>query len=380
MSEDEQNVGARRRRREAERAAREAAAQRPLTRREIRAREAALETGAIEIDETGEVRVIADPPPEPTTAATGPDGPGEPPPSEITDTSGLTRRQLRELRERQEAASATSAAEPTPARGVPTPPERVSVKAEPAQPEPAEPEPSTPEASRPEPKQAPPMRRPVVRPPASTGAIRSLAEDGTGLTPVVRDEPPQPKDDPASTGALSAVDGEGGIDVTEVAAPGPLPSTRRSLRVAADHPAGERSESAEPSLDELIAGETDKPEPFDARPSWAELPPPTPSGPIAGLPAPAPAPEGETEVIAAEALRAAEPAPAPSARDERDDDEDDEDEDEHRTPIWLTLLMVLVLVVIGIVLGLLVWRLVQGDDAAAGAAMASLGGLREWLM
>ena len=398
MSEDEQSVGERRRRRDAERAAREAAEQRPLTRRELRAREAALQTGAIEIDATGEVRVIRDEPaPGPVSAAT-PAEPAGTPSEELTDTAGLSRRQLRELRDRQEAATGAPAAEPTPQRGVPEP--------------------------APTPPPTPPLRRPVVRPPAATGAMRSLAEDGTGLTPVVRDEPQQPKDDPAATGALTAVDPHASVDVTDmtvrtewkpseptaatesavdaaqtVSDPGPLPTTRRSRRVAADRQSFETGDdaagpgagpaltaaAAAPSLDKLLAGEDSEPEPFDARPSWVELPPPTPAGPFAVVERKQPdAPTEVTPAVSAPAAAAAAPRAQAAESPYVDDDGDEDDEDEHRTPIWLSGLMVLVLVVIGVVLGLLVWRMTQGDNAAGAVATAMMDvtspmGLKGWM-
>jgi hypothetical protein len=82
------------------------------------------------------------------------------------------------------------------------------------------------------------------------------------------------------------------------------------------------------------------------------------------------------------------PAPAAAASGEQAEspylDEDEDDEDEHHTPGWLSALMVLVLVVAGVVLGLLVWRMAQGNDAAGAAATAMMDvtspmGLKGWM-
>lgn len=446
MSEEQQSaIGERRRRREAERAAREAAGatDRPLTRRELRAREAALQSGALQVDSTGEMRVVERPEPTPRPAPDPLDQPA-------TGHIGLTRRQLRALREQQEAAargepsasgtgatpssagsgatggsapsaasaaSASSAAEPTsrPAPSAapsaptgPTPsgasgtsaPSSASAASAPSATSAARPPagPAAPPAPTAGPPSSPPapVRRPVVRPPAGAAGVRGLAQDGTGLLPVQRTQPqsawapadrasvdvtdaalraiaPETPDDatpapaepaePAGSAEPVKPAAPARVVPTIVADPGPLPTTRRSRRLAAENvPATEPPAS----LDEVIEGTTEEPEPFAATPSWAELPPPTPAAPLRAV-------EGQ---------RQAEPAPATAPAEARADDPSftevisavpgEDDRDEHRTPRWLTALMILVLVVIGLVLGALVWRLMMGEgDAGAAAAVGT---------
>lgn len=395
---DEQVVGERRRRREAERAAQQAAGaeqERPLTRREIRAREAALQTGELKIDETGEIRVARAPesaPEEPDL-----DGPA-------TGMIGMTRRQLRALREQQAAAAAGAAA------STPTAAPSAAVEAPVSEPAPSEPASDEPAPSAPAPSEpavrdvtpargsataapTPPLRRPVVRPPAAAGSVRSLTEDGAGLAPVAaREQAPSDPSSPAtwSTRGSTSVDVTGSLPAI-VADPGPLPTTRRTMRVAE---AATPEDVAPPAtLDELIAGDSDEPAPFEGKPSWPDLPPPTPAHPMDRVGAAAsadatPPAEGSTEVIdlpepaalptaAATTAVAESPNEPPtsavgdSASEQDEDEGGDEHEDEHddhRTPRWLTVLMWLVLIVIGIVLGLLIWQLWRGEGSAGAAA------------
>lgn len=396
MSEEQQSaIGERRRRREAERAAREAAGatDRPLTRRELRAREAALQSGALQVDSTGEMRVVERPEPTPRPAPDPLDQPA-------TGHIGLTRRQLRALREQQEAAargepsaSGTGATPSSAGSGATggSAPSATSAARPPAGPA----APPAPTAGPPSSPPAP-VRRPVVRPPAGAAGVRGLAQDGTGLLPVQRTQPqsawapadrasvdvtdaalraiaPETPDDatpapaepaePAGSAEPVKPAAPARVVPTIVADPGPLPTTRRSRRLAA-----ENVPAAEPpaSLDEVIEGTTEEPEPFAATPSWAELPPPTPAAPLRAV-------EGQ---------RQAEPAPATAPAEARADDPSftevisavpgEDDRDEHRTPRWLTALMILVLVVIGLVLGALVWRLMMGEgDAGAAAAVGT---------
>lgn len=396
MSEEQQSaIGERRRRREAERAAREAAGatDRPLTRRELRAREAALQSGALQVDSTGEMRVVERPEPTPRPAPDPLDQPA-------TGHIGLTRRQLRALREQQEAAargetsaSGTGATPSSAGSGATggSAPSATSAARPPAGP-------AAPPAPTAGPPSAPPapVRRPVVRPPAGAAGVRGLAQDGTGLLPVQRTQPqsawapadrasvdvtdaalraiaPETPDDatpapaepaePAGSAEPVKPAAPARVVPTIVADPGPLPTTRRSRRLAAENvPATEPPAS----LDEVIEGTTEEPEPFAATPSWAELPPPTPAAPLRAV-------EGQ---------RQAEPAPATAPAEARADDPSftevisavpgEDDRDEHRTPRWLTALMILVLVVIGLVLGALVWRLMMGEgDAGAAAAVGT---------
>lgn len=396
MSEEQQSaIGERRRRREAERAAREAAGatDRPLTRRELRAREAALQSGALQVDSTGEMRVVERPEPTPRPAPDPLDQPA-------TGHIGLTRRQLRALREQQEAAargetsaSGTGATPSSAGSGATggSAPSATSAARPPAGPA----APPAPTAGPPSSPPAP-VRRPVVRPPAGAAGVRGLAQDGTGLLPVQRTQPqsawapadrasvdvtdaalraiaPETPDDatpapaepaePAGSAEPVKPAAPARVVPTIVADPGPLPTTRRSRRLAAENvPATEPPAS----LDEVIEGTTEEPEPFAATPSWAELPPPTPAAPLRAV-------EGQ---------RQAEPAPATAPAEARADDPSftevisavpgEDDRDEHRTPRWLTALMILVLVVIGLVLGALVWRLMMGEgDAGAAAAVGT---------
>lgn len=400
MSEEAQDVGERRRRREAERSAQAHGSDRPLTRRELRAREQAVETGALALDDTGEFRVVR----EPVAPS------GEEPPA-ITGSLGMTRRELRELRARQEAAAAQSAPSGGAAPSSPSPPEPSTSSGTDA----SLSAPPSPTPDRGTPAVQPPVRRPVVRPPATASGVRSLAPDGTGLTPVVRgphrDDAGGASADAAGWGAESAT-----IDATEASAavvvpppaaaepvapavpdPGPLPTTRRTRRepgevvtgagAGATPSAAARTSSAaaapEPSLDAVIAGETEEPEPFNARPAWAELPPPTPAGGV--LPTATAVAAGSTAAPAAPRDQATEvmppasgPAPQrrsdppPSDVDDNDDDEDGEGDDEG-TPRWLTALMIVVLIVIGVVLGLLVYQLFLGDGATGAGPGALLG-------
>jgi len=380
----EEQIGERRRRREAERAAQAAtgpAEEGALTRREIRAREAALQTGELKIDDTGMLQVIKEPEPRPEP---DPDGPA-------TGAIGLTRRQLRELREQQAAAApAASPAAPEPAGGAD------SGGAEP---------PSTPQAPdvRTEPTPArgvdaapqPPVRRPVVRPPASAGGVRSLTEDGAALAPVSPRapgpaDPSSPTEWTASstasvdvTGSLPQIDAPATRSPTTatrdhgsviVPDPGPLPTTRRTRRVV-DAAMQDAAAAETPSIDALIAGENEEPETFDGTPSWVELPPPTPASPMPAV-ALATAESVPDAGPGTEVIRPTDgdTASVPAAGDDNDVEYDDEDDDDHRTPGWLTALMVLVLVVIAIVLGLLVWRMVQGDGGAVAAVDFWQGG------
>lgn len=383
MSESEPAMGERRRRREAERAASEAAGrepERPLTRRELRAREAALQSGAIEVDSTGELRVVKAPEPTPPAA--------DPLDLPATGTIGLTRRELRALREQQAAAAAQSTEAPRPTTPEPPAPERAAPeRPEPERaaperstaqrPAPERPTPSAPvqqEPTRPAAAPTPPPRRPVVRPPAAAAGVRALADDGTGLLPVQRPraeqvEPASPSTwAPEQTGTFSAdlvvempaapEKPPTSAQPTIVADPGPLPTTRRTRRVAAEE-LGKPAQA--PTLDAVIAGEVEEPKPFDATPSWAELPPPTPAAPLTAV-SPAQKRPSFTEVIA--------PTGSAHEDDEHDEDGEEDEEDEHRTPRWLTALMILVLIVIGIVLGLLVWQLVTGEGTTNSAADA----------
>lgn len=372
----EEQIGERRRRREAERAAQAASGpeeERALTRREIRAREAALQTGELKIDDTGVLQVIKEPEtrPEPD-----PDGPA-------TGAIGLTRRQLRELRQ-QQAAAATGAPPPEPADGADSDDAG------------APPTPEAPEAGTgPTPARGvdaaptPPVRRPVVRPPASAGGVRSLTEDGAGLAPV-SPRVPAPADPSSPTewtaGSTASVDVTGSLPQIEapspssqptgareqgsmiVRDPGPLPTTRRTRRVV-DATMQDPAAAEPPSIDALIAGETEEPEPFDGTPSWAELPPPTPVSPMPAVALTA----AESVADGAPRTEVIRPTDREAAAGD-DDDVEYDDEDDHRTPGWLTALMVLVLMVIAIVLGLLVWRMVQGDGAALAAAVVWQGG------
>lgn len=398
MSEEAHDVGERRRRREAERGAQAQGSDRSLTRRELRAREQGVETGALALDDTGEFRVLREP-----------EVPSADEPPAITGSIGMTRRELRELRARQEAAAAQGAPSGSPASARPSngsqsgaasatsaPSESSAPSATsapssgsaPSGPSPSAASPPTPTPAR----GTPEVRRPVVRPPASAGGVRSLAEDGTGLTPVVRgphrDDAGGASPDAAGWGAESA-----SIDATDsvaavvapapapaaaeptaptVADPGPLPTTRRARR----EPGEVLTETtAEPSLDAVIAGETEEPEPFNVRPAWAELPPPTPAGGVLPTATPSSTPAAPREQATEVMPPATAAAPSRTSGSTPSDDDHDEGEDDDGTPMWLTALMIVVLIVIGVVLGLLVYQLFLGDGAA-GAAPATLLGER----
>ncbi len=378
----EEQVGERRRRREAERAAREAEGggqERPLTRRELRARETAIATGALELDSTGEIRVIRDEGPTSTAA-------DEPPP--VTGSIGLTRRELRALREQQAAVSST------PPRGLASPSSASSAISAASGADAVTPSPSA--GALPSPPR-PPVRRPVVRPPSSA-TVRGLAEDGTGLGPAVRSEQNSGAE---TSGPASWTTAEvAAIDVTDdrLVAPAepkpsparsePAPVSRRSVRPSPPEPAivdeaaSTASSTPVPSIDEVIAGEAVEPEPFDRRPAWPELPPPTPSGPMPVVEAEvasSAAPEqpaasvDATEVMPTQRTDERAPSVPVSVDDGNDEDDEPDADHDHGTPLWLTLLMVLVLIVIGIVLGLLVFQVFRGGDVSTAAPAAWMG-------
>src|SRR5690606_21872557 len=264
-------------------------------------------SGALQVDSTGEMRVVERPEPTPRPAPDPLDQPA-------TGHIGLTRRQLRALREQQEAAargetsaSGTGATPSSAGSGATggSAPSATSAARPPAGPA----APPAPTAGPPSSPPAP-VRRPVVRPPAGAAGVRGLAQDGTGLLPVQRTQPqsawapadrasvdvtdaalraiaPETPDDatpapaepaePAGSAEPVKPAAPARVVPTIVADPGPLPTTRRSRRLAAENvPATEPPAS----LDEVIEGTTEEPEPFAATPSWAELPPPTPAAPL----------------------------------------------------------------------------------------------------
>src|SRR5690606_39170093 len=65
-----------------------------------------------------------------------------------------------------------------------------------------------------------------------------------------------------------------------VTGPGPLPTTRRSRKVIAQELDVAAQAGAAPSIDALINGDVERPQRFQATPSWAELQPPTPASPV----------------------------------------------------------------------------------------------------
>lgn len=252
----------------------------------------------------------------------------------------------------------------------------------------------------------------MVRPPVAALGTRALTETGlspitsTGALPAGTAEP--------TTSATAVTDWSTSISIPEqhpVPDPGPLPTSRRTRRAANEalvqtgelilgtppESAAERTAYAPapavppvrrsvrsdapaqswapaqpwtpepPSMDELITGETEEPTPFGTRPSWSQLPPATPPGGItSAVEEPLPGDRDGSEYGSGDARGVADAVRI----------EDDDDEPQARTPIWLTALMVLVLVLIGIVLGLLIWRM-WSNGAETTDASAVLG-LAQW--
>lgn len=344
-------MGERRRRREAERAAELAASQaggQPVTRRELRAREVATGTGSVVMDSVAD-RTAA-PSPRPAVAQAG-----EPRPI----TEGLTRRELRELRERAAAEQAgpagdqsrppmAGAADPHASAAPPVTPHRGVTAATAALsgwPQPA------------------PARRPVIPPPASTGPVTKPDSRTTALLPRAG------VTHTGATGTRATTD-------TAVKAPSTAPTGTPAQTPAPDAPPSQVA--AAKAADGTRATARSLPEPVDPHfrpsPTWPNWPPKDRQArPVTAFD-PGPAPAADTP--------ARPPAVAAShtlAQSELTGADVVEHHGDQPTPAWLTALMVIVLVVIMVVLGLLVWRMVQGSGTATTSATLAQAAWQVWI-
>ena len=360
----------------------------PLTRRELRQRERALETGALKRVE-GRLE-IADPQP-----AAQVEKPVEEPPvvtsadvlaGKVSAASGLTRRQLRELAAMHEAETIdTGELEST-------------VESEPfIEEDPVEPEPAPPPApqrvstkvvaselgERPEPRPESPAeqtaRRPVVRPEgAQTGEYTGEFDQ---IRRAMADINAAPDTPPGARGA-------------EPAEPAPAENAapqRRSVFEAAI-PQGlseAAAQSAASPVEDTDAADwtavIDTPVVTDDL-----LPDLEPAEPAVAEPGSAEDTEDESEAEESEALAPAIPTPGdgnfdlpdwhtltslPAVQEPGGSEAQEpiatQDERKGRTPMWLTLLQWIVIAVVAVVLGLLVWYAINrgfgsGSSEAAG--------------
>jgi len=223
-------------------------------------------------------------------------------------------------------------------------------------------------------------RRPVIRPPASALGTRSV--DGatgelTSIQRAIRDinaAPDEPASDselhPVHTGSPEETSGAG-EDAEEAAASSPSPTEAPPV---AESPTATSAEEDE--VDDS----------FDMSPRWPSVAAVTSRSPEPARPG-TPQQAGETSGSAATdagspptgaSPTTAEPdeagqEPALEAPDDDEDAEveDAEEEDERHTPRLLQVLYWVVLVLAGVVLGLLVWRMANGDLFGDGDALAT---------
>ncbi|PYF99142.1 Meckel syndrome type 1 protein [Georgenia satyanarayanai] len=342
-------TGERRRRREAERAAARAAEQagatRPLTRRELRwqqaeeaARLEAIATGELPLGQHHERPV----PPPMTTPGSAPSAPSAP------STSAAP------TPERGSAPSAPSApaSAPTPASApasAPTPASAPPSEAPSAPPRiPSrrslrERDPGPASAEQPQERTAT-GRRPVVRTPSTARGVRALDSTGqlTGIQPVVRPDAP---DAPEAQPTAAPVEPE--------ASPGPAVwSERATFSLDLDGPA----RAARAALPEPATGQSaEEPEDDDLplRPRWVAIDAVSGASPDAApsrrsLRAEDPAPEPEPEADVA-------PAPAPQTAEEPNP--------------AVAAVKIAVLVLVAAILGALIWLLATGAFAGSPTAL-----------
>jgi len=365
----------------------------PLTRRERRQRERALETGALKrVDGRLE---IADPQP----AAQVEKRAEEPPvvtsadvlAGKVSADSGLTRRQLRELAAMHEAdAVDTGELEST-------------VESEPLQEQPAEPEPEagpspaplTPQrvstkvvaselGERPEPRPESPAeqtaRRPVVRPEgAQTGEYtgefdqirRAMADiNAAPDTPPsaggteTGDAAPAENATPRRRSIFEAAIPQGLSEAAAQSAASPVEDTDAADWTAViDTPVVTDDllpdlEPAEPAIAEPERAEPDE----DDERVTGEPEPPDPTIPTPG--------DGSFDLPDWHTLTSLPAVGEPGGR-EAQEPRATQDERKGRTPMWLTLLQWIVIAVVAVVLGLLVWYAINrgfgsGSEDAAG--------------
>jgi len=364
----------------------------PLTRRELRQRERALEMGALKrVD--GQL-VVADP--QPTAPV---EEPVEEPPvvtsadvlaGKVSAASGLTRRQLRELAAMHEAETIDTGELESTVESEPF------IEEDPVEPEP-EPEPAPPPApqrvstkvvaselgERPEPRPESPAeqtaRRPVVRPEgAQTGEYTGEFDQ---IRRAMADINAAPDTPPGARGA-------------EPAEPAPAENAapqRRSVFEAAI-PQGlseAAAQSAASPVEDTDAADwtavIDTPVVTDDL-----LPDLEPAEPAVAEPEPAEAAEDESAAVEGEVLEPTVPTPGdgnfdlpdwhtltslPAVQEPGGSDEPEplatQNERKGRTPMWLTLLQWIVIAVVAVVLGLLVWYAINrgfgsGSSEAAG--------------
>ena len=237
-------------------------------------------------------------------------------------------------------------------------------------------------------------RRPVIRPPASARGTRTVDATGelTSIQRAIRDIKAAPAGAPepgAAPGELEAAPEAAGPNQPVLAA-AEAEASVASASSAASATSTSSASSAEDDEDEEQADDS-----FDMSPRWPSVSA-TATQP-GGVPAlgeteadqatgAAPsATEEDTRGSAASPRGTASPARADSddaeATDSRDgsgedaDDDGEDDEDERHTPRVLQVLYWLVLVLAGLVLGLLVWRMATGDLFGGEDALALAGPL-----
>ncbi|WP_193311512.1 hypothetical protein [Georgenia satyanarayanai] len=327
-------AGERRRRREAERAAARAAEQagatRPLTRRELRwqqaeeaARLEAIATGELPLGQHHERPV---PPPMTTpgsapSAASAPSTSAAPTPEPEPAPSAPSAPASVPTASAPTAASAPSSDETRP--GPPRVPSRRSLR---------EREPGPAAAERPQERTAT-GRRPVVRTPSTAQGIRALDATGqlTGIQPVVRPDAPGSR--------TSAAPAEPEAEEPAVW------SERATFSLDLDGPArAARAALPEPSTGESAEDIEDDDAPL--RPRWVAIDAVSGASPDAAA---GPAPSRRSLRAGDPASEAAEPAP-----------------DEHNPAV--TVIKVAVLVLVAAIIGALIWLL--ATDAFAGSTGA----------
>jgi len=249
-------------------------------------------------------------------------------------------------------------------------------------------------------------RRPVIRPPASALGTRSV--DGatgelTSIQRAIRDinaAPDEPVGDsvlhPIDTGSPEEAGGAAeDADEEETGSPEETSSPEAAEPIPEASSSAEESSSAsptEPSAQEVsptaASGEEDEvDDSFDMSPRWPRVaavtsrsPEPAREGmpPVSGEAPPSAVTAGDDPSAGASPTGAEAQEPghgpaldSPAEDEESEESEESEEDDERHTPRLLQGLYRIVLVLAGVVLGLLVWRMANGDLFGDGDALAT---------